>query len=127
MKIKVTETKTDYIEKEIDITFPFYYTIDISEYNDDDEKLDDIKTIFGRVNEEGEMVEIIEMYLSDDTEIYTLKNNFIDLNDIIDTKLNDMLTNKEFISDEIEFNEAKERFIEQVNGKLGGGFIIGSN
>jgi len=128
MKIKVIETKVEEIEKEIDIKFPFYYTVDFSDYNDDPDEIDDIKTVYGRITEDGNVVEIIEAFNADDSEIYSLKTELIDINNICDTEYCELINDiEEFESDEIVFDEARERFIEYVNENLGGGFIIGSN
>ena len=127
MKIKVIETKVEEIEKEIDIIFPFYYTVDFSDYSEDPEEMDDMKTVYGRITEEGNVTEIVEAFNADDSEVYTLKSDSIDINEIYNTQYYELIGIKEFESDEMEFEETRERFIEYVNEHLGGGFMIGSN
>jgi len=124
MKINVVEEKVDFEEKELEIKFPFYYQMELS--NDDES----YKHLYTKVTEDGKIVKIVEICLHDEHEIFTIDVGYIDLEDLdYEDELNLIFQNeKNFELSEEEYSEIENRFLNFVNENFKNSlFAIGTN
>jgi len=112
MKIKVLEERVEYVDSEIDVVFPYYYSIDLTDF--DDELTDDTRHLYGRLTEDGKIIEIVESYINDDSEMYSIRSEYVDFtNDLTETKVNDILIG-DYSSTEEEFDDVRQRYLDYI-------------
>jgi len=123
MKIKLIEEKIDYVDREIDVEFPFYFHIDLSNGHDCENCADSgnceheleienelLVNIFG-VMTETKSVRIVEKFDPEFEEFfYDIQTIDINLEHLEQYNLDEVLLNEDLYSTENEFEEAKDRY-----------------
>jgi len=123
MKIKLIEEKVNYIDREVDVEFPFYFHIDLNHGHDCEHCLQsgDCKfeleignqlkvDIFGVITE-TKCIKIVEKFDPQNNEYsFSIVLVYIDLEHMEEFDLDQVLLNEETYSCEEEFEDAKDRY-----------------